>query len=236
MAKIYLASISSRRKEVLKGLGVKFNVLVPKVYEPNFQYFNMFKGGFKFIPPKTKVATVRLRRVSLRDKVKRNLKVAATTYHSFRRLKPIEFALTLAKMKVESVQNRARDGIIIGMDTIVVLGKMILGKPKNRKEAKRMINILAGKTHNVITGIYLLRLPDKKTAKGYELTRVKFRKLTTLEIEQYIKTKEPYDKAGAYGIQGKAGLFVESINGCYFNVVGFPVAKFLKLFNRLMQF
>jgi septum formation protein len=234
--RIYLASISPRRKEVLKGLGIKFSVLVPKVSEPIPQYFNMFKGGNKFRLPRTKVAAVRLRRVSLRDKMKRNLKVAATTDYLFSGLKPMEYALVLAKLKVESVRRQIRKGIIIGMDTIVVMGKKILGKPKNRVQAKRIITMLSGKTHDVITGIYLLQLPNGRIAKGYELTKVKFRKITNLEIEQYIKTKEPYDKAGAYGIQGKAGLFVESIKGCYFNVVGFPVAKFLKLYSQLRQF
>ena len=228
--RIYLASISPRRKEVLNSLGIKFSVLVPKVSEPISQYFNMFKGGNKFRLPRTKVAAG----FSLRDKVKRNLKVAATTYYLFGGLQSMEYALVLARLKVESVRRQIRNGIIIGMDTIVVLEKKILGKPKNREDAKKMIAMLSNKTHNVITGIYLLRLPDKKTAKGYELTKVKFRKLTNSEIEQYIKTNEPYDKAGAYGIQGKAGLFVESINGCYFNVVGFPVAKFLKLFKKLV--
>ena len=151
-------------------------------------------------------------------------------------LSPKKHAQVLAKLKVESVRRQVRKGIIIGMDTIVVLGKKILGKPENRKEAKRMIQMLSGKTHNVITGIYLLLLPEGKSISSYEITKVKFRILEKSEIEQYIKTKEPYDKAGAYGIQGKAGLFVESINGCYFNVVGFPVAKFLKLLNKLLKF
>ncbi len=188
MTKIYLASISPRRKELLNRLGLKYKVLIPKVSESPMN------------------------------------------------LSPIKYAQVLAKLKVDSVKRQVRKGIIIGMDTIVVMGKKIFGKPKDNKEAKKMIVMLAGKTHNVITGIYLLQLPDGRIAKGYELTKVKFRKLTNSEIEQYIKTKEPYDKAGAYGIQGKAGLFVESINGCYFNVVGFPVTKFLKLFNQIKQF
>ena len=120
------------------------------------------------------------------------------------------------------------------MDTIVVLGKKIMGKPKNKSAAKKMLSMLSGKTHQVITGIYLLRLPDSKSISSYEKTKVKFRRLSGKEIERYIKTKEPYDKAGAYAIQGQAGLFVESINGCYFNVVGFPVAKFLKLLRKLI--
>ncbi len=185
MSNIYLASISPRRKELLKHLGLKYQILIPKILESPMN------------------------------------------------LSPTKYAQVLAKLKVDSVKRQVGKGIIIGMDTIVVLGKKILGKPKNRAEAKRMIKMLSNKTHKVITGIYLLRLPDERAISGYEMTKVKFRKLTNKEIKQYIKTKEPYDKAGAYGIQGKAGLFVESIKGCYFNVVGFPVAKFLKLIKKI---
>lgn len=182
---IYLASISPRRKELLKRLDIKYRVLKPTIAEPPLN------------------------------------------------LSPQKYAQVLAKLKVESVKRKVRKGIVIGMDTIVVLGKKILGKPKNQKEAKSMIRMLSGETHDVITGIFLLRLPDGKSGQGYELTKVKFRHLTEAEIDRYIKTKEPYDKAGAYGIQGQAGLFVESINGCYFNVVGFPVAKFLQLMKKI---
>jgi nucleoside triphosphate pyrophosphatase len=226
--KIFLASLSPRRKEILKRLGIKFTVLVPKVSETFSRQIRTTKGSYEVQSAKTKVAVG----FSLRNNITRNLKVATTTYLSGG-LQPKEYAKTLAKLKVESVSRKVKDGLIIGMDTIVVLGKKIMGKPKNRAEAKRMISILSDKTHTVITGIYLLRLPDGKSVQGFEMTRVKFRKLSGKEIECYIKMKEPYDKAGAYGVQGQAGLFVESINGCYFNVVGFPVAKFLKLFKGL---
>jgi septum formation protein len=184
--KIYLASLSPRRKELLKLLGIKYHILAPKVSE---------------LPMN---------------------------------LTPVSYSQILAKMKVESVHRQVDTGVIIGMDTVVVLGKRKMGKPKNKREARKMLSMLSGKMHQVITGIYLLRLPEGKSISSYEVTEVKFRKLTGKEIEQYIKTKEPYDKAGAYAIQGQAGLFVESINGDYFNVVGFPVAKFLKLFKKLI--
>ncbi|MEO0115173.1 MAG: Maf family protein [candidate division WOR-3 bacterium] len=146
---------------------------------------------------------------------------------------PEKYAQALAQMKVESVKHQVDKGIVIGMDTIVVFGKKILGKPKNRQEAQKMISLLSGQTHKVITGIYLERLPDKIAVKDFEVTKVKFRHLTDSEIARYIKTPEPYDKAGGYGIQGQAGLFVESIQGCYSNVIGLPVAKFLKLLKQL---
>ena len=184
---IYLASLSPRRQEILRLLGVKYQVLTPQVSELPMD------------------------------------------------LTPANYAQVLAKLKVESVSQQVRQGLIIGMDTIVVLGKKVMGKPKNRREARMMLSLLSGKTHRVITGIYLLLLPKGKSISSYAMTKVKFRKLSGEEIEQYIKTKEPYDKAGAYAIQGKAGLFVESINGDYFNVVGFPVAEFLKLFKQVKK-
>lgn len=183
--KIYLASLSPRRQELLKLLGIKYQVLTPRVSEQPMD------------------------------------------------LAPVNYARVLAKLKVESVSRQIEKGLIIGMDTIVVLGKKVMGKPENKSEARKMLSMLSGKTHQVITGIYLLRLPGGKSINSYEMTKVRFRQLSNKEIERYIKTKEPYDKAGAYGIQGRAGLFVESIDGCYFNVVGFPVAKFLKLFKKL---
>jgi len=195
MARLYLASISPRRKEILKRLGIRFTVLTPKLIEDSAPTFNSARLG------------------SI--------------------ISPARYAIQLAKMKVDSVKHRITKGIILGMDTIVVLDKKILGKPKNQKSARQMLKMLSGKTHRVITGIYLLHLPNGNSCAGYETTKVKFRKLTKLEINQYIKTQEPYDKAGGYGIQGKAGLFIESINGCYSNVVGFPVTKFLKLLKKL---
>lgn len=197
--RIFLASISPRRKELLKRLGIKFRVLVPRLNEISF-------SPHLFPPPL----------------VGGGQEGGAKKY-----------ALALAKMKVESVREQVQKGVIIGMDTIVVLDKKIMGKPKYKKEARAMLSALSGKTHKVITGIYLLCLPKRKAISRYEMTKVKFRKLSKMEIERYIKTNEPYDKAGAYAIQGKAGLFIESINGCYFNVVGFPLAKFLELLKKL---
>lgn len=227
MARVYLASLSPRRKEILKRLEIKFSVLVPKVSETFSHQIRTTKGSYEVRSAKTKVAAG----FSLRNNITRNLKFATTTYLSGG-LQPKEFAKALAKMKVESVSRQIENGLIIGMDTIVVLGKKIMGKPKNKKAARKILSMLSGKTHQVITGIYLLRLPEGKSIGSYEMTRVKFRKISRKEIERYIKTKEPYDKAGAYGVQGQAGLFVESISGCYFNVVGFPVARFIKLFKR----
>lgn len=148
---------------------------------------------------------------------------------------PRLFAIKLARKKVFSVENKVNRGIIIGVDTIVTIDQKILGKPKNKKDAKRILKLLSGKTHKVISGICLLCKPDNYIIVDNEETKVRFRKLNATEIENYLNTKEPYDKAGAYAIQGKAKIFVESINGCYLNVIGLPVPKLIKHLNSLQK-
>jgi len=145
---------------------------------------------------------------------------------------PKRLAIRNAERKVRSVAHRIKEGVILGVDTIVVLKGKALGKPKSKQEARRMLQSLSGKTHLVISGIFLLKKPENITLATWERTRVRFRKLTKREIEDYINTKEPYDKAGAYAIQGRAGIFVERINGCYNNVVGLPLPRILRLLRK----
>jgi septum formation protein len=114
----------------------------------------------------------------------------------------------------------------VDADTIVVAGKHILGKPADSDQAREFLRILSGKRHRVITGLTLFNGETGKTLTGEEETAVTFNKLSDEEINQYIATGEPFDKAGAYGIQGYAAQFVRKISGCYFNVVGFPIALF----------
>lgn len=128
----------------------------------------------------------------------------------------------LSKIKAMAVENN-RGGVIIGCDTIVACKNKILGKPKDIDECRSFISMLSGETHKVITGCTLIC--GDKIISFSETTEVAFRKLTNDEIEQYIATSEPYDKAGGYGIQGKGALLVEKINGDYFNVVGLPVSR-----------
>jgi septum formation protein len=141
---------------------------------------------------------------------------------------PKFLAVKLAQHKVMSVEQKIKKGIIIGVDTVVVINNRILGKPKNKDDARIMLNLLNGKEHRVISGIYILQKPEYHSIKTSETTKVKFRTFKKQEIDKYLDSKEPYDKAGAYGIQGKAGFFVNKINGCYFNVVGLPITKLLK--------
>jgi septum formation protein len=116
------------------------------------------------------------------------------------------------------------NSIIIGADT-VVLKDRILGKPSDKEEAFKMLKFLQGDWHEVLTGITVLDSTNNKFVKAFEKTRVKMRPLSDSVIEAYVETGEPMDKAGAYGIQGRAAIFVERIEGCYTNVVGLPLLR-----------
>jgi len=139
---------------------------------------------------------------------------------------PIETVKRLSQHKMQEASKKVKDSIIITADTIVVLGNEIIGKPKSEKDALKILNKLSGRTHEVYTGFAILNQNTKKKIVSYEKTLVTFRKLTMQEILDYIKTGSPMDKAGAYGIQDDFGaVFVEKINGCYYNVVGLPIQK-----------
>lgn len=180
--RVLLASRSPRRKQILRELGVRFNVKSTGIIE----------------------------------QIDSNIDPGRT-------------AVSLAIAKARAVSD---DGsLIIAMDTLVVIGRRVLGKPRNRSDAAAMLAILSGKTHRVITGVALCY--RGKTVSGFETTQVQFRKLNRKEIEWYLDTGEPFDKAGAYAIQGFARIFVRKINGCYFNVIGFPIDRFRQLLRRL---
>ncbi len=124
----------------------------------------------------------------------------------------------------EKAQAAGRPGeTVLGADTVVVIDNQILGKPRNAPDAARMLRLLSGRVHRVLTGLYLLT-PDGSRTEVVE-TRVWFRRLTRAEIAAYVASGEPFDKAGAYAIQGLASKFVERIDGCYYNVVGLPVLR-----------
>ena len=127
----------------------------------------------------------------------------------------------------------AAEDIIISADTVVAVDGEILGKPCDKEDARRMIKLLSGRTHSVYTGVTLTQ--GEKQYTFSEKTDVEFFKLSNEEIEDYISTAEPYDKAGAYGIQGKAALLVKGINGDYYNVVGFPVARLRRELNEFVK-
>lgn len=137
----------------------------------------------------------------------------------------------VALAKAQKVQHLHPGALILGADTIVVCGDEIFGKPRNDKEATVMLQELRGRAHRVITGVALLQ--EKRSLMAKEETKVWMRSFTDGEIRAYIATKEPQDKAGAYGIQGRGAVFVERIEGCYFNVVGLPLARLAQMFKEL---
>lgn len=148
------------------------------------------------------------------------------------KLSPKELVKELAYGKAADVAKRFNEGLVIGVDTIVVYKNKKLGKPKTNKEAFEMLKMLSGKSHEVYSGVAIIDAKTKKIIKDYEKTIVYFTKLSDKEIESYIHTGEPMDKAGAYGIQDLSSIFIKKIDGCYFNVVGFPIYLIYKTLEK----
>ncbi len=138
---------------------------------------------------------------------------------------PEQITMSLAFQKAIDVSKRVNDAIIIAADTVVVKGNEIIGKPKDKLDARMTLRSLSGKKHDVITGFALVDTNSLIKIVDFELTEVYFKDLDSSEIEAYLEAYEYVDKAGAYAIQGKGSLLVEKINGCYFNVVGLPISK-----------
>lgn len=139
-------------------------------------------------------------------------------------ISPEEAVLRLSAIKAETFRND--EDTVIGADTVVALGRKILGKPKNDDDARAMLRSLSGKTHSVFTGVTIIH--SQESTSFAVQTKVSFYELSDEDIERYIKTGEHRDKAGSYGIQGYGSLFVKEIKGDYFNVVGLPIGKLNK--------
>lgn len=187
MKKLILASSSPRRAELLRQIGLTFEVKVCSVEET--------------FPPG---------------------------------LSPGNLVEYLAERKAAAVAGELNDGIVIGADTVVVWRGQVLGKPLDEEEAFHMLFKLQDCAHEVYTGVALIDACSGKVLTGHEKTRVCFRTMEEEEIRRYIASGEPYDKAGAYGIQGLAAIFIKKLEGCYTNVVGLPLARLsvmLKEFN-----
>ncbi|HEY7911012.1 MAG TPA: Maf family protein [Blastocatellia bacterium] len=184
--KIILASASPRRAELLRALGVDFELAPSQVHER----------------PHPDEA-------------------------------PPDYIIRIARAKVIAVARKVESGLIIGADTIVVLDGQLLGKPEDEEDAKRMLRSLSGRWHAVMTGVALYEASSRREVADYEKTLVRFAQLTEKEIEWYVRSQEPMDKAGAYGIQALGGLFVEEIAGNYYNVVGLPLPLIYRLSRRL---
>lgn len=181
--RIILASKSSRRKSILKNIGLKFKTLESRVDE------SQFVG-----------------------------------------LSPLDFVKRASLKKAEAVLVNHPKALIIAADTIVVFRNEIIGKPKDKKNAEEILKKLSGKTHLVITGFTILS--QKKIVTKTVESKVTFRKLSSEEIKGYVKTGEPMDKAGGYGIQDRASVFIEKVEGDFFNVVGLPVFELIKQIER----
>lgn len=137
----------------------------------------------------------------------------------------------LATLKAYSVAQQAPDKLVLGADTVVEIGGMVLGKPPDETSAAEMLEMLSGKTHHVYTALALVNIAEAIEITGTEKTAVTFNPLSGSKIKRYIEIDKPFDKAGSYAIQGIGSLLVRRINGCYFNVVGLPVS----LLERMMS-
>ena len=152
---------------------------------------------------------------------------------------PGAYVERLALEKAEAAARIKRSSLILGADTTVVVDGEILGKPKSEEDARRMLRLLSNRWHEVLTGVALISGSDKAEDAAphlrvaHERTRVRFGPMTEPEIDWYVRTGEPADKAGAYAVQGHAALFIEEIEGDYWNVVGLPVRLVYKLANKL---
>jgi len=147
---------------------------------------------------------------------------------------PLHLVRRLAKAKASAAAERVTgSAIVIGADTEVVVDGEVLGKPAARLDAREILQRLSGRIHEVITGLELIRLPDRASRSEQETTRVTFATLSALEIDDYIASGECYDKAGGYAIQGRAARFITRVEGCYFNVVGLPLARLYRALRDL---
>ncbi len=150
-------------------------------------------------------------------------------------LKVKNLVIKNAKGKALDVAVKTKGKVILGVDTVVYCNGRIIGKPKNSKDAKSMLSFLSGREHAVFSGIAFVRKSGNtiKTLTDFEITKVYFRNLSNKEIELYVSTGEPLDKAGGYGVQDKGAILIKRIDGDYYNVVGLPVVKLLELAKKM---
>jgi septum formation protein len=175
--RVILATQSPRRIELLRSVGLDFEIFPPRIEEKQLPGYS-----------------------------------------------PVEYVRHMSAEKAHWVSQHVEYDLIIAADTIVTLDGMIFEKPSGHPEAEKMLRTLSDKTHEVITGFCLIN--NNEEVVDHEISRVTFYPLSENEIRMYLNSDEPFDKAGAYGIQGFASLFISRIEGCYFNVVGFPLGKF----------
>ena len=146
---------------------------------------------------------------------------------------PVAYVKRLARTKAQAVAAKVKTGLVLGADTTVVVDGEILGQPGDRENARRMLRLLSGKWHEVVTGVAFVRAESSRTVVDHVVTRVRFSKMSEEEIDWYAMSDEPLDKAGAYAIQGRASLFIEEVQGEYFNIVGLPIRKIYELSGKI---
>jgi septum formation protein len=183
--RIVLASKSPRRQELLRRIGIRFEVIPSNADEDSVPKDN-----------------------------------------------PAAYVRKLARLKARTVANKVRTGIVIGADTVVYCGGRIIGKPADRKEAARILRLLGGRTHDVMTGVCIIEKPSGRIFTKVVSTTVKFRRMNPELIDWYLRTKEYAGHAGGYAIQGYGGLLVEWIRGDYYNVVGLPLLSVVEMLER----
>ncbi|MDQ3817942.1 MAG: Maf family protein [Acidobacteriota bacterium] len=143
--------------------------------------------------------------------------------------------LALAKAEAAGARRETR-ALVLGADTTVVVDSEILAKPEDDEDARRMLRLLSGRWHEVLTGVALVRAgEDGRRAVAYERTRVRFGKMSDEEIDWYVRSDEPMDKAGGYAVQGRAALFIEEIRGDYWNVIGLPIRLVYRMVKKMMN-
>ena len=185
--------------------------------------------------PKIILATTSPRRHFLAEKMGLDFEIVPSDYEEDMTLKlsPANLVKTLAYGKAEDVAKKRKDGIVIGVDTIVVFKGKKLGKPKSKQESYEALKSFSGKSQKVYSGLALIDCATKKVILDYDVTKVKFRKMSDFEIRKYIETGEPMDRAGSYAIQELGSVFIEGVKGCYPNVMGLPVRKLYKGLKKL---
>ena len=200
--KLILASASPRRKELLEQIGIKFEILPAKGEE-------ILTSN---IPSQAVLELSKQKATEVAEQVEKSI-------------------LNLSKQKmnelVEEKEQMQKGIVVLGADTIVVFKDKILGKPKDTADAINMLQMLSGNIHSVFTGVtlFILEEDNKRIVSFYEETKVSMYSMTKEEITAYVKTKEPMDKAGAYGIQGRGARYIERMEGDYYNVVGLPIGR-----------
>lgn len=178
------------------------------------------------------LASASPRRADILRKLGFRIQVVASPGPEDRRSRetPTHYVMRMAEEKACKASDRLRRrGLVVSADTVVVAGKEVLGKPTDKKDAARMLKLLSGRTHRVISGVALYNTEVDELRRGFETTEVTFAQMSSEEISWYVETGEPMDKAGAYALQGLASIFIKGIRGSHFNVMGLPLRRLYEL-------